>query len=80
MAQRIESLTTTDKSKDFPKITAFFDGTEYIFERTVQLLKRIFQLTIELLVESKILVLVIVGLIILVIELYRFIQFLLVPH
>ena len=82
MAERNESIysPSTDRAAAFPKITAFFDGADYILVRSFLLLKHLVQLAVEFIIESKLLILVVVGLIILIIDLKRFITFLLGPH
>jgi hypothetical protein len=50
VAQRIEPnpLVPTDRSRDFPRITRFFDGADLIVERTKQLMGNSKDLTLRI--------------------------------
>lgn len=77
MAENIDSHSLSPrKSKDFPKIAAAFDSTIYFVERLGDLLEALG----HLLLKSKHLLIGLALTVLLVVELIKFIQFLLSAH
>ena len=74
MSQRIESqsLLPADRSNAFPQITNFFDGAIYIIERCGDVLEELGRL----LLKSKLFVVGLALVILVTIELYLFIRYL----